>query len=49
LDKKSLLLNSDFENILSKTIGNDDYYNIIKPAILKEMKKELLFDMKTGK
>ena len=49
LDKEALLLNSDFENILSKTIGNDDYYNIVRPAILKEIKKEILFDRKIGK
>jgi hypothetical protein len=49
LDKEALLLNSDFENILSKTIGNDDYYNIVRPAILKEIKKEILFDKEIGK
>ena len=44
INKESLISNPrNLEDILSKTLGNDYYYNIIQSSILNEIKKEILF------
>jgi hypothetical protein len=49
LDKNYLLSNPQIlQETLSKTLGKDNYYNFIGPSILKEIRKELLFDNDNG-
>ncbi|MGN6351527.1 MAG: hypothetical protein ACTHL3_08705 [Candidatus Nitrosocosmicus sp.] len=45
IDRESLASNPMLlEQVLSKTLGNDNYYYNIQPTILREIKKEILFD-----
>ena len=44
INKESLISNpQNLEDILSKILGIDYYYNTIQPSILNEIKKEILF------
>ena len=44
INKESLISNpQNLEDILSKILGTDYYYNTLQPSILNEIKKEVLF------
>jgi hypothetical protein len=47
LSMESLVMDPEkLEKVLYKAMGNDEYYNVVQPAILQELKKEVSCDDK---